>query len=50
LQDTMSHHRYTIPNRDWKRRHAPEIGMFECGCIFHILYSITIYLALNGML
>jgi len=21
------HHRYTTPNKDWKRHHMPEIGM-----------------------
>jgi len=25
----VSKHRYTTPNRDWKRRHAPELGVFQ---------------------
>ena len=25
----VCYHRYTTPNRDWKRRHVPEISLFR---------------------
>jgi len=29
-----SQHRYTTPNRNWKRRHPPEIGMLRMSVKF----------------
>ena len=37
-------HRYTTPNRDWKQRHVPEIGVFRMHVQFRVLYCILVAL------